>query len=51
VNRYLDLDRVEAYRERWWQAVARLAQRHRMATILIATYVVVRLLLIIFMGR
>lgn len=51
VNRYLDLDRVEAYRESWWQAAARLAQRHRMATILIATYVVIRLLLIFFMGR
>jgi serine/threonine protein kinase len=51
VNRYLDLDRVDAYRERWWQAAGRLAQRHQTATILVATYVVVRLLMIIFMGR
>jgi serine/threonine protein kinase len=51
VNRYLDLDRVEAFRETWWQAIARLVQRHRMAVMLVATYVVVRIFLIFFLDR
>jgi len=51
LNRYLDLDRVEAYRETWLQAGRRIVQRHRVAVMLIATYVFVRFLLIFFLGR
>ena len=51
INRYLDLDRVEAFHETWWQAALRLGTRHRLAVILIATYVVIRFLLIIFLNR
>ena len=48
ITRYLDLDRVEAFRETWWQAAGRIARRHRLAIFLLATYIVVRFFLILF---
>lgn len=51
LNRFLDLDRVDAFPESWWQAASRLARRHRLAVMLVASYLILRILLIIFRGR
>ncbi len=48
VERFLGLERVEAYHEAWWQTAARLVRLHRVWVALVAAYVVVRLALIFF---
>ncbi len=51
VIRFLDQERVLAYKENWWQQGMRLANRHRIALALVAAYLVLRLALIFLMGR
>ena len=45
VQRWLDAEPVSAYREPPWERAARLYQRHQALVLLLATYMVVRLLL------
>ena len=51
VIRFLDQERVLAFKENWWQQGIRLAERHRTALALVAAYLVLRLALIFLMGR
>jgi hypothetical protein len=50
VSRYLDGAPVEAYRESGAERALRFARRHRIAIALVAAYLVMRFLLIVFGG-
>lgn len=47
VTRFLNGERVSAFPERIWQTASRLAARHRTLVILIATYLAVRVVLLL----
>ena len=47
VNRFLDRERVTAYPEGPWETGRRLVARHRVFVILIATYLAVRIVLLL----
>jgi serine/threonine protein kinase len=47
VQRFLNGERVEAFREDPWQTAGRLIRRHRTFVILIATYLAVRVILLL----
>jgi RHS repeat-associated protein len=51
VARYLDGAPVEAYPENLFRKAGRLISRHRVAILLVAAYLVMRVLLLYFMGR
>ncbi len=51
VARYLDGERVEAHRETLWERAGRLFARHYMWVVLIAAYLVMRLLLLLVLHR
>lgn len=51
VSRYLDGERVEAHREKLWERAGRLFARHYMWVLLIAAYLVMRMLLLLFLHR
>ena len=51
VARYLDGERVEAHRETPWERTGRLFARHYMWVLLIAAYLVMRLLLLLVLHR
>ena len=51
VIRFLDQERVLAFKENWWQQGTRLADRNRTALALVAAYLLLRLALIFLMGR
>ena len=50
VQRYLDAQPVDAYKERWYERALRLAGRHRVALGLVTAYVAMRVL-IFFLDR
>jgi len=47
VNRFLGGERVTAFPERFWETASRLVARHRTFVILIATYLAVRVILLL----
>jgi hypothetical protein len=47
VNRFLNGDPVTAFPEGWWETGRRLARRHKTVIILIATYLAVRVVLLL----
>jgi serine/threonine protein kinase len=51
VNRYLDGLRVEAHPEGWADRFGRLYARHKVAFWLVGTYVVVRVAMLVLLGR
>ena len=51
VARYLDGEPVEAYPENLFRKAGRLMSRHRVAILLVTAYLVMRVLLLYFMGR
>src|SRR5262249_15328793 len=51
VARYLDGERVQAHTESFPERAARLYYRHQTAILLIAAYLVMRMLLLILLGR
>ena len=50
VGRFLDGEPVLAYRENAWERAGRFAARHRTAIGLVAAYLIMRLLLLLFQG-
>ena len=51
VRRFLDGERVLAYRERPHERLARFLSRHRVAVILVLTYLAARAAILVFLGR
>ncbi len=51
IARYLDGEPVEAHRETLWERAGRLFTRHSMWVLLIAAYLVMRMLLLLFLHR
>jgi hypothetical protein len=51
VARYLDGERVEAHRETLWERAGRLFARHYMWIVLIAAYLVMRMVLLLVLHR
>jgi serine/threonine protein kinase len=51
VTRFLDGEPVSAYRERPWERAARFASRHRVALLLLATYLAARALVLLVYRR
>jgi serine/threonine-protein kinase len=51
VRRLLDERPVAAYRESWLERLGRVLRRYRTPILLILTYLVVRALMLIFLGR
>ena len=51
VSAYLDRMPVAAHRERWYERLARFADRHRLALSLVGVYLVVRALILIWFRR
>jgi serine/threonine protein kinase len=51
IARYLDAERVEAHRETLWERAGRLFARHYMWVLLIAAYLVMRVLLLLALHR
>jgi serine/threonine protein kinase len=48
IGRFLAGQRVEAYRERWFEAAARLLSKHRVAVLLVLAYLLMRFGLLFF---
>ena len=51
ISRYLDGLAVAAYPERFWQKVARWAEKYRVAIVLVLTYLLVRALMLLWVRR
>ena len=51
VARYLDGLPVAAYPENMFRRAARVVSRHRVAVLLVAAYLFMRVLLLVFLGR
>lgn len=50
VRRWLDGERVTAYRERWWERVKRFYLRNQTILLLFLTYAVVRMIILLWRG-
>lgn len=50
IGRFLGGHRVTAYRERWFEAVARTLSKHRVAVLLVLAYLLMRIVLLFFPG-
>jgi eukaryotic-like serine/threonine-protein kinase len=48
VGRFLARQRVMAYRERWFEAAARMLSKHRVAVLLVLAYLLMRFVLLFF---
>jgi serine/threonine protein kinase len=51
IGRYRRSDPVEAYRESWFERGARVYQRYRVPILLVLAYMVMRVVLIVWLGR
>jgi eukaryotic-like serine/threonine-protein kinase len=51
IDRFLDGNPVNAYRENLLERIARLSSQHKVLLILVLTYLLLRIILILFLGR